>query len=102
MVLASLSSVTGAQLFADVRGKRPATLHGFKDRTIDEATIIAWWSAADYNVAIVPEDKDWCVIDLDPKNGGVDNWNALYADRGTPPTYTVVTPSGGEHLYFYG
>jgi len=84
-----------------VGGKEPATAHGFKDRTTDLTQIERWWSQADYNLAIVPEDAGWCVIDIDPKNGGFDTWNKHFSDR-VPQTYTVRTPSGGLHLYFKG
>jgi hypothetical protein len=81
-------------------GKHPATPNGFKDRTTDVAVINAWWTADDYNLAIVPEDGGWCVVDLDPKNDGINSWNSLPDDK--PPTYTVTTPSGGHHLYYKG
>jgi hypothetical protein len=84
-------------------GKRPATEHGFKDRTTDLERIKAWWSANPaHNVAIVPEDAGWCVIDIDPKSGGNETWARLTAENPTPATRTVLTPSGGRHLYFLG
>jgi hypothetical protein len=82
------------------KGKRPATANGFKDRTLDPAQIEAWWEAnPDYNIGIVPADRDQTVIDLDG-SAGAENWAVEYGDA--PPTYTVTTPSGGKHLYFKG
>ena len=78
-----------------VNGKRPVTAHGFHDRTTDTVQIERWWGAADYNLAIVPEDAGWCVIDVDPKNGGA-------IPKNLPETHMVRTPSGGLHLYFAG
>jgi hypothetical protein len=41
------------------------------------------------------------VIDIDPKNGGNETWAVLCeAHGGEPITRTVLTPSGGRHLYF--
>src|SRR5579859_1218511 len=80
-----------------VNGKKPATAHGFKDATTDLRQIDAWWSEADYNLALEPERAGWCVVDLDVKDNGPANWVALPGDK--PPTYTVATSSGGKHLY---
>lgn len=82
-----------------VNGKEPATAHGFKDATTDEATIRAWWAQADYNVAIEPEQAGWAVIDLDGQEG-IDAWATIRKDA--PETYTVRTPRGGRHLYYSG
>lgn len=84
-----------------VDGKLPATAHGFKDATTDIAQIDAWWSVADYNVAVEPEQVGWCVIDLDGAEGQA-TWSALVKANGAPRTYTVTTPSGGRHRYFEG
>jgi hypothetical protein len=80
--------------------KRPATAKSFHDATTDPDQINRWWAEADYNLALEPEQAGWCVVDLDPKNGGIDAWEALDGDK--PETYTVRTPSGGKHLYFQG
>jgi putative DNA primase/helicase len=73
--------------------KTPRTKHGLKDRTCDTQQIRLWWEAnPNYNLAIVPEDAGWCVVDLDLGSQWTD----------TTPTYTVSTPSGGRHLYFAG
>jgi Bifunctional DNA primase/polymerase, N-terminal len=40
------------------------------------------------------------VIDLDPKNGGLENWDELEAMYGPVDTKEVATPSTGRHLYF--
>lgn len=83
-----------------VGGKFPATQHSFKDRTTDRASIDRWWLNNDYNVAVVPDDMGCFVIDLDPKNNGLETWHRLICDKIEPTTRTVITPSGGLHLYF--
>ena len=85
-----------------VGGKAPACPNGFKDRTANEVIINSWWRTADYNIGVVPEDAGLCVIDVDPKNGGLDTWAALTCDKPPRITRTIITPSGGYHFYFYG
>lgn len=83
-------------------GKRPATAHGWKDATTDPAQINAWWTENPrYNLAIYPESAGWCVVDLDGAEG-LANWERLCAEHGAIDTYTIKTPSGGQHKYFAG
>ena len=82
--------------------KEPATPHGFLGRTTDLRIIERWWAYNDYNLAIVPADAGWVVIDIDPKNGGDETWALLSASAELVPTKVVLTPSGGRHLYFVG
>ncbi len=84
-------------------GKRPATASGFKDATTDPAQIDLWWGEnPNFNVALCPHDAGWCVVDLDEGEGkqGIANWDAATGEK--PPTYTVRTPRGGQHLYYVG
>lgn len=76
--------------------KEPA-LKWKTDRLRDEWAVDAWWSSEDWNLAIVPEDAGWCVIDLDGEEGQK-TWEHYDED----PTRTVWTPSGGRHLYYRG
>jgi hypothetical protein len=76
-------------------GKRPGTANGLDDRTTDRFQLETWFAQADWNIAIVPEDAGWAVVDIDPKHGG-----ELPEDM--PETYVVGTPSGGEHWYYRG
>jgi archaellum biogenesis ATPase FlaH len=40
-------------------------------------------------------------VDVDPKNGGIESFDALLKEHPDfPTTYTVQTPSGGRHYYF--
>ncbi len=91
-----------------VNGKEPVGAlvpNGFKDATADEATINRWWANIDYNIGVVPGSGGAVVIDLDvdKKTGalrGLAEWDALEGEK--PATFTVVTPSGGRHLWFKG
>ena len=81
--------------------KEPATRHGFKDRTTNTESINAWWTEnPDYNIGIVPADKNLTIIDLDGPEGWT-SWVTEY-DWQSPVTYRVRTPSGGLHLYYIG
>lgn len=78
--------------------KRPATPHGFKDATTDEAQIRAWWRVrADYNVA-APTGILFDVFDVDGPEGMV----ALgdYMDQGAVPAPLALslTPRGRHYL----
>lgn len=80
-------------------GKNPATPHGFKDATTDEGQIRAWWEAMpDANLA-TPTGVISDVIDIDVHKGG--SQAALEALTGPlEPTFTVLTPHGGEHIHY--
>lgn len=102
-----------------VGAKTPATPNGFKDATTDPAQIETWWARRPLNVGIATGPAGLLVIDLDvPKPGkplpapwadlpgvrdGADVL-AVLAERASRPlpfdTRTVLTPSGGTHLYF--
>lgn len=81
--------------------KRPAVEGGFHAATTDPDVIRGWWAQDDFNVAFTPEVAGLCVVDLD--DGGEATWDALEAEHGAAPdTMTVLSPSGGYHLYFKG
>lgn len=75
---------------------------GFKDATLDADQIKAWFKETpDANYGISTGPSNLCVVDVDPKNGGLETERELAATEGTlPPTFTVSTPSGGHHLYY--
>lgn len=71
--------------------------------TTVEFLIRRWWRDwPNANIAIVTGIySGLIVLDVDPKNGGLDSLARLQAERGSfPPTPTVRTPSGGLHFYF--
>ncbi|GAA0609757.1 bifunctional DNA primase/polymerase [Kribbella sandramycini] len=104
---------------------RPGTkVPVFKDEdwqqlaTTDRAVITGWWSEVPYNIGLATGAAGLIVLDLDkPRTAekavpeqwasrgvtsGRDVLDALAFDVGQrlPKTWTVATPSGGQHLYF--
>lgn len=70
--------------------------------TTDEAKIRVWageYPDCNWGVATGP-DSGVLVVDIDPKNGGDANWEALVAKHGGVDTPVVRTGSGGTHYYF--
>lgn len=100
--------------------KAPATAHGYKDATRDQAAIDEWWPhCTNLGVALrtglvtagIHAGKNLIVIDVDAAKveGGpdglksIDDWCSGRID-GTPhtlpSTLEATTPSGGRHLFF--
>ena len=81
-----------------IRGGR-----GFKDATNDVNTIEAWAKAYPHaNIGIATGTASGIVvIDIDPRNGGLETIASLKADGFTfPRTPTSKTGNGGWHLFF--
>ncbi len=84
-------------------GKRPITTlcpAGVLSATDDPATIRWWWAAhPEANVGIaVP--ADWVVVDIDPRNGGEESYDALAKANGWPETLEAHTGGGGAHIIY--
>ena len=83
--------------------KVPIAEHGCKDASADPQVINSWWLRwPDANVGVATGHGRF-VVDIDLKHGvdGEATWRALQQLHGAAPmTRTVVTPSGGRHLYF--
>lgn len=95
----------GWPVFPIVPGsKRPALARWPRHATCDPAVLAAWWDRAPYNVGIACGPAGLLVVDLDICAGtdGAQALAALAAEAGAvlAPTYTVVTPSGGQHRYY--
>ena len=96
-------AAAGKRIFPLVpQGKNPATANGFKAASCDAAQIRKWWARMPLANIGMPTDEGnrLFVVDVDAKNGGLENWRYLCIEHGEVPTYTVTTPSGGLHLYF--
>jgi hypothetical protein len=90
-----------------VNSKKPAIVggKGFQDATCDIDQINAWWQVADYNIGLEPGRMNWFVIDIDPRHRGdesFEQWCKTNSLADLPTIRTVLTPSGGRHLYFAG
>ena len=83
------------------RGKHPRTKNGLKDATIDPALIRKWWEMwPKANIAICTT-EELIAVDVDLRDGGMENWEALVTERGPlPATVESITGSGGRHLLF--
>jgi hypothetical protein len=89
--------------------KQPATRSGLYAGTDDLVKLRFWWGKHDYNIGINCGVSGVVVVDLDVDKKHEDdlsagiNWWITVCDRlGEEPftTYSVITPSGGLHLYF--
>ncbi|MCW5772054.1 MAG: bifunctional DNA primase/polymerase, partial [Rhodospirillaceae bacterium] len=84
--------------------KRPASRHGVKDATTDGARVLSWdarvgWASCNVAIRTGAESGGLFVADVDVKNGGPGL--ASLEKLQLPVTRTIVTPSGGMHLYFF-
>lgn len=82
-------------------GKRPLIKKWEAYATDDAEQIKAWWETwpdANYGIACGP--SGLFVVDADVKDNGLDTLTDLELEGLLPPTYEVVTPSGGRHLYY--
>jgi len=81
-------------------GKHPATMQGHKDATLNEELIRWWWTKAPWNPAIaIP--AHIVVVDIDPRNGGVDTTEKICAAHGEAWARSLSVRSGGGGLQIY-
>jgi hypothetical protein len=97
------SCIYGSLCPEQSRGKHPRWSKWTQRPTLSSADIQAHWDDNPRdNVGIrTGAPSGFFVIDIDPKNGGAGAWEDLVRAHGNdfPQTYTVVTGSGGLHLY---
>ncbi len=101
-----------ARVYADrgwpvfpVKGKQPATRHGVKDATTDDAVLQQWFldeANEGIGVAIATGTPSGLVVlDVDPDHGGSDSLSKLTEIHGLlPESPRVRTGGGGLHFYF--
>lgn len=97
------------------RGKKPAIPGWEVAATRDTDTVRRWYQSRAYNVGVATGPSSLVVVDVDDGRGqspphrwagarsGRDVLARLAAEAGVElpiDTYTVRTPTGGEHLYF--
>lgn len=93
----------GFKIFPVVyKDKRPATKNGFKDASNDILKVNELFAFNRCNVGVVTGvENNIAVIDVDPKNGGIESFEKLKREFNLPTdTLTVETGSGGLHLYY--
>ncbi|HEX4028936.1 MAG TPA: bifunctional DNA primase/polymerase [Terracidiphilus sp.] len=80
--------------------------HGYKNATIDETQVRAWWEKwPDSNVPIATGASGLCVLDIDSGITDEAELRAWMAAHGLPDTYAVRTgrrPDFGVQLYYAG
>jgi hypothetical protein len=83
------------------RAKEPATKHGFKDASLDEAQIREWWSEWPLANIGTPTGGAFWVLDMDPRHNGHLTLEKLTAANGAlPNTVQQITGGGGRHYLF--
>jgi RecA-family ATPase len=92
----------GLKVFPITPGqKSPPLIKGWhKQATTDEAQIREWWTCYPTNSNVGVHAAGLLIVDVDPKKGGAESLKALEKEIPLAETYTVSTPSGGEHRYF--
>jgi Bifunctional DNA primase/polymerase, N-terminal/AAA domain len=99
----ALAAVHNLPVFTCRADKTPLTVHGFKDATLDEATITAMWTRdPDASIGIATGViSNLFVFDVDPDKGGFESLEQLEEQYGPMPvTPTSATGGGGYHYYF--
>lgn len=85
------------------KGKHPIPNKWAEAASNDKMSIKAWWSKfRTANLGVVTgKQSGVVVIDIDPRHGGNDSLDDLLVKMGKfPDTATVITGSGGLHIYF--
>jgi putative DNA primase/helicase len=84
-------------------GKHPRTLHGHLDATTDRAAIERWFtSMPDSNIGIATgELSGLVVVDVDAKNEGDAQMEALEKEHGELPVTVIAQTGGGGFHFFY-
>lgn len=98
---ALLFASRGFRVFRVVPNGKVPYRDGINEATTDPATINRWFDERpELNYGIPTEGR--ALIDIDPRKDP-DGWIADYAELyPLPPTLTVITPSGGRHIWFDG
>jgi hypothetical protein len=106
---AVLLAHSGFHVFpCEPNGKLPMIKDYPRRATTDEATVKAWWNnGTPKNIGIstshYAENEALVVVDIDLKKQKRGDLSLLQLEMDgfdLPPTFSVTTPSGGEHLYF--
>lgn len=82
-------------------GKHPA-IDSWQTAASTDLTILRdWFSSERHNLGVVCGPSGVCVVDIDPRNGGQETFDALVAELGAlPTTVTADSGGGGTHYVF--
>lgn len=82
--------------------KHPRTRHGLQDATSDISQVEMWWDMfPTANIGVNAGKSGLLLLDIDPRNGGIDSAKELAATHGAlPKTLTSQTGGGGVHYLF--
>ncbi len=105
---AALLASSGLHVFpCKFNSKLPAIKDFPHKATTDAAQIKAWWDGKSSNIGISTShyatDQALIVVDIDIKKGKRGDLSLMQLELEgfeLPPTFTVLTPSGGTHLYY--
>jgi len=105
---AALLASSGLHVFpCKFDSKLPAIKDFPHKATTDAAQIKAWWDGKSSNIGISTShyatDQALIVVDIDIKKGKRGDLSLMQLELEgfeLPPTFTVLTPSGGTHLYY--
>jgi len=98
----------GFQVFPIAENSKLPAIKDFPNRaTTNPKRVEAWWNGRPKNVGISTShfaaDEALVVVDVDVKAGKRGDLSLLNLDLEgfeLPATFTVSTPSGGQHLYY--
>lgn len=90
----------GAACDPKSQGKHPITPRGHNDASTDPKQIETWWGLAPMANVGVSVPDGYCVVDVDPRNGGEATFEELERTHGFPSTRSVVTGGGGAHFWY--
>lgn len=84
-------------------GKHPIPFKWVEAASKEADSVKAWWRTFQKaNLGVVAgQSSGVVVVDIDPRHGGNDSLDDLQVKMGKlPDTATVITGSGGQHIYF--
>lgn len=82
-------------------GKHPIGGHGHRDATTSQEQIRAWWTEhPNASIGISAVASGLLIVDIDPRNDGMESLRRLEAAYPLPTTLAVKTGGGGAHLYY--
>lgn len=93
----------GWRVFPVVPKRKSPLVKDWQSRaTTDPKTIKRWWDKfPDANLGVLTgRSSGIIVLDVDPRNGGIQSWKDLESQVGQVDTFKVKTGAHGTHNYF--